>query len=51
MTQLEKESSIIKNAALRFEDVFLRVDIASIYGIVEGKIREGSNVRSKTEKS
>jgi hypothetical protein len=51
VTRLEKESSLIKNAALRFEDVFLRVDIASICGIGEAKIREGSNVRSKTVKS
>jgi len=48
---MEKESSLIKNAALRFEDVFLRVDIASICEIGEAKVREGSNVRSKTVKS
>ena len=50
ISRLEIESSLLKNAALRFEDVYLRVDIASIYEIKEAKVRDGSSVWPKSRK-
>jgi len=51
VARLEKEASLLLNAARRFEDIILRVDIASVYETKEIKIKEGANVFSKTRKA
>jgi hypothetical protein len=49
LARLEKESTYIRNAALRFDDVCLRVDIASLYETKEAKV--SNNVWSKTRRT
>jgi hypothetical protein len=49
--RLEKDSTLLFGLAKRFEDVMLRVDIASVFETKEACVKDGTGPFSKTRKA